>query len=142
MATISLDIAKKIADAAFVEGKARNLINMSVVVVDQGANIRVANRADGQGQFGVDLALGKARTALGFSRSSLELAKYFGQYPATTTGITAVTGGKFIPLGGGVVVTNEEGEILGGAGVAGGAPETDHATIVAAVESVGLKVLP
>ena len=136
---ISLDLANKIASAAFAEGQTRGLGQMSVVVTDASGAIRVAMRGDGVGTFGVEIAQGKAATALGFNRSSLTLATWFGQNGAATAGLGAVTGGRFLPLGGGVVIQDEQGVTIGAAAVAGGAPEIDHATIVAALGTVGLK---
>jgi glc operon protein GlcG len=135
---ITLDLANRIAVAAFAEGKMRGLANMSVVVTDASGAIRLAMRGDGVGTFGVDIAKGKAATALGFNVSSLKLGEWFGQNGAATAGLSAVTGGQFLPLGGGVVVRDEARAVIGAAAVAGGAPETDHAVIVAAVVSAGL----
>jgi uncharacterized protein GlcG (DUF336 family) len=135
---ITLHIANRIAVAAFEEGKARGVLHMSVVVTDASGAIRVAMRGDGVGTFGVDIAKGKAATALGFNTSSLQLGEWFGQNVAATAGLAAVTDGQFLPLGGGVIVQDEAGVTIGAAAVAGGAPETDHAVVVAAVKAVGL----
>jgi uncharacterized protein GlcG (DUF336 family) len=96
-------------------------------------------RSDAQGNFGVDTALGKARSALGFGRSSWSLQKTFVD-PCGVAAITAATGGAFVPLGGGVVV-QRDGATIGAASISGGMPEVDHDIIVAAVESVGLSAL-
>jgi uncharacterized protein GlcG (DUF336 family) len=97
-------------------------------------------RADSQGIFGVHTAHSKAQTALGFFRSSLQLGKYFLDHVAATAVITAATEGRFMPLGGGVLVRDDMGETIGAAGVSGGAPEIDDEIITAAVRSVGLTV--
>lgn len=136
---ITLDVANTLAWAAFAEGEARGLDHMSVVVTDASGAIRVAMRGDGVGTFGIDIAKGKAATALGFNASSLTLGAWFGQNGAATAGLTAVTDGRFLPLGGGVIIQDEQGVTIGAAAVAGGAPETDHATIVAALNAIGLK---
>ncbi len=135
---ISLETAKKILDFAFKEAKERGVHNAAVVVTDVGGNIRAAQRSDSFGNFGTDVALAKARTALGFSNSSLKIGEIFSPRPSTVVGLNGAVHGQFLPLGGGVVVKSESGDIIGGAAYAGGAPETDHAIIVAAVKSVGL----
>ena len=135
---ITLEIAQRIALAAFEEGRARGLAAMSVVVTDSGGHIRLAMRGDGVGTFGIDIAKGKAATALGFNSSSLKLGAYFGQNAASTAGLTAVTNGQFLPLGGGVIIQDSDGVTVGAAAVAGGAPEIDHAVIMAAVKAAGL----
>jgi uncharacterized protein GlcG (DUF336 family) len=137
--TLTLDLASEIARTAFRDGQARGLKVMSVVITDPGGHIRLAMRSDAQGNFGIDTALGKARSALGFGRSSWSLQKTFVD-PCGVAAITAATGGAFVPLGGGVVV-QRDGVTVGAASISGGMPDVDHEVIVAAVEAAGLSVL-
>jgi uncharacterized protein GlcG (DUF336 family) len=132
--------ALAIAESAFTEGEARGVVNMSVVITDPGGHTRVAMRSDTQGIFGVDTATAKAVTALGFNRSTLALASLFT--PQATTGVAAATGGRFAPLGGGVVIINDDGGILGAAAVSGGMPDVDHEIITVALNAHGFKTLP
>ena len=140
MHMITLETARKIADAAMADAQKRNIAKWSVVVTDQGGNIRIAMRADASGNFGVDIARGKALSALGFNLSSLKLAQNFGASPSFTAAINAATGGGFVPLGGGVVVVNAAAVIIGAAAFAGAMPEVDDEIITAAVRSAGLAV--
>ena len=137
--TLTLEVATEIARSAFAAGEAQGLKTMSVVVTDPGGHIRLAMRSNAQGNFGIDTALGKARSALGFNRSSWSLQKTFAD-PCAVAAITAATGGAFVPLGGAVVVQND-GVTIGAASISGGMPEVDHNIIVAAVEASGLSVL-
>lgn len=137
--TLTLDIATEIARRAFADGPTHGVKVMSVVITDPGGHIRLAMRGDTQGNFGVDTALGKARAALGFNRSSWALQQIFTD-PCGVAAITAATGGAFVPLGGAVVV-QRDGVTVGAASISGGLPDVDHAIITAAVEAVGLSVL-
>lgn len=138
--SLKLAEALSLAHAALAEAEKRSIVKISVVVTDPGGHVRVAMRTDGQGIFGVDTAHAKAVTALGFNRATLPLTPLFSDQ--ATAAIAGATGGRFAPLGGGVVVTGADGEIVGGAAVSGGLPEVDHEIIVAAVESLGLHTLP
>lgn len=140
MASIPLKAALDIAQTAFAEGEKCGVVNMSVVVTDAGGHVRLAMRADGQGIFGVETAQGKCTAALGFNRTSLHLSKIFDN-AAAVAALQGATKGKFVPLGGAVVVTDADGDIIGAAGVSGGLPDVDEEIIVAAVEAAGLKVL-
>ncbi|WP_404479987.1 heme-binding protein [Novosphingobium sp. BL-52-GroH] len=140
MASIPLKVATEIAAIAYAEGEKRGVVNMSVVVTDAGGHIRLAMRADRQGIFGVETAQAKCTAALGFNRPSLHLAKVFDN-AAAVAGLQGAVNGKFLPLGGAVVVLDQDDDIVGAAGVSGGLPEADEEIIVAAVEAVGLKVL-
>jgi uncharacterized protein GlcG (DUF336 family) len=137
--SILLTDARAVADAAFAEASQRGLTKLSVVVTDPGGHIRFAMRSDGQGIFGVDTATAKAISALGFNRPTLALTPLFSDQ--ATAAITAATGGRFAPLGGGVVIIDRMGTIVGAAGLSGGLPETDDAVIVAAVEACGFQTL-
>lgn len=137
---LSLEVSRRIADAALREAAKRNIQKAAVVVTDAGGAIRVALRADAAGSFGVDTARGKAQAALGFNMSSLKLAAVFGGSPASTAAINGATGGRFVPIGGGVLVVNGEGDIIGAAALSGGAPELDDEVIVHAVRAAGLDV--
>lgn len=140
MTEITLEQAQAIVSAAIREAAAAGLGAASVVVADPGGNIRAAARTDAAPPFGIDIAKAKAKTALGFRRSSLKIAAIFGDKPAAVTGLAGAVG-TFLPLGGGIVITDSEGHAIGGAALAGGAPETDHAIIAAAVAAAGLSVL-
>jgi uncharacterized protein GlcG (DUF336 family) len=137
MASITLAAARIIADVAFAEGEALGIAKMSVVVTDAGGHIRLALRNDAQGIFGVETAQAKCTAALGFGRSSLALAAIFSN-PSAVAGLQGAVKGKFLPLGGAIVVADVNGDIVGAAGVSGGLPDVDHAIICKAVEAAGL----
>lgn len=124
---IPLKVALQLAGIAYAEGEKRGVVNMSVLVTDIGGNSRLAMRADGQGMFGIDTATGKAQAALGFNRTSLHLSKIFTE-PVAVAAINGATGGRFVPLGGGVMV-QQDGVTVGGAAVSGGLPDVDEAII-------------
>ena len=113
---------------------------MSIVVTDPGGDIRLAMRSDAQGIFGVQTATAKAVSALGYNRPTVALTPLFS--PEAVAGITAATGGRFAPIGGGVVITDADGVIVGGAGISGGPPAIDHEIVVAALEACGFQTLP
>ncbi len=140
MTEINLAQAKAIIAAAMEGATAKGLGGACVVITDPAGAIRAAERTDAAGPFGVDIARAKARTALGFRRSSIKTAAVFGDKPAVVTGLNAAVEGAFLPLGGGVVVTAIDGAIVGAAALAGGAPDIDHEIIAAAVASVGLSI--
>jgi len=140
MSEITLAQAKAVVAAALEGAAAKGLAGVSVVVTDPSGAIRAAERSDAAGPFGVDIARAKARTALGFRRSSIKTAAVFGDKPAVVTGLNAAIEWPLLPLGGGVVVVDAEGAIVGGAGLAGGLPEVDHEIITGAVAAAGLAI--
>ena len=138
MIAISLTKAREIADAAFAAAETRGISNISVVITDRGGDIRLAMRSDAQGAFGVMTAQAKAQTALGFYLSSWKLSQIFAEQASSTIGINAAVGGKFIPIGGAILVCNAADEVIGAASISGGNPQADHDIITEAVLAVGL----
>ena len=51
-----------------------------------------------------------------------------------------MTEGRVVPLPGGVLVKNEEGEIIAAVGAAGGVSSEDEACVIKAIEAAGLNV--
>jgi uncharacterized protein GlcG (DUF336 family) len=141
MSDLTLDAATAIAKAAFDVGRAAGVTAMTVVVTDAGGHIRLALRADGVGTFGVRIALGKCRSALGFGRSTLALGKAFTD-PVKVAALTAVTDGEFLPIGGGVRIKSADGAVIGAAAAAGSSPENDDAFILAGLKAAGLETDP
>ncbi|MDB5582966.1 MAG: GlcG protein [Bradyrhizobium sp.] len=138
MSEISLDQARAIVSAAIRHAAERGVAGATAVVTDRGGFIRAAERADAAPGFGVDIAVAKARTALGFGRSTAALAAAFGDKPSLVTGLNAAVGSVFLPVGGGVIVLDAQGEPLGAAAATGGAPDVDHAAITAALADAGI----
>ena len=68
--TLPLDDARKIIAATMAEGEARKLQPLTVVVLDAGGNVVSMDRADGAGMMRTEVALGKARAALGIGIDS------------------------------------------------------------------------
>jgi uncharacterized protein GlcG (DUF336 family) len=141
MSEVDLAQAQAIVAHALSEAAGRGMAGVSVVVTDPGGALRASARSDGAGPFGVDIALAKARTALGFRRSSIKTAAVFGDKPAIVTGLNAAVGSAFLPLGGGVVIVGAGGDPIGAAGVAGGLPEVDHEIVAGSVAAAGLAIL-
>ena len=137
--SITLEQAQAVAAQAFAEAAKVNLTVMSVVITDAGGHIRLAMRSDAQGIFGIDSAIGKARSALGFNRSSLLLSKTFVD-PCGVAALNGATHGAFTPLGGGVVV-QRDGVTVGAAAISGGMPDVDDALIRTALEACGFTAL-
>jgi len=138
--TITLAQANTIALAALDAGRSEDIMALTVVVTDAGGCLRSAMRADGVGNFGIEIALAKASTALGFGMSSGAVASMLGGNQGLVTGIAGATGGRFLPLGGGILIRDAAGVLLGAAAVAGSLPENDERFAAAGVRAAGLVV--
>ena len=130
---LSLNLAKTIAEAALAECKGRGF-HTSVAVVDRSGNLLVVLRDELASPATIDMAKGKAYTAMVFRSSTADFQKATASDPArlpqrNVPGILA--------LGGGVPIT-VNGEILGGIASSGSSQKDDdecaHAGVAKAAE--------
>lgn len=98
---------------------------MNIAVVDDGANLVAFASMDGTKLIGVDIAQRKALTAVYFQTDTRDLVPLV-QPGAPLFGIESTTAGRLVVFGGGVLLRDADGEIVGGVGVSAGTVEEDH----------------
>lgn len=114
----SLEDAKKIGAAAAAEAK-KNKWNMAIAIVDDGGHLVYFERID-ETQFGsVDVAIGKARTAVAFKRPTKALEDALN---ANQPAILSFP--NTLPREGGLPIL-QDGKVVGGIGVSGGTSSQD-----------------
>lgn len=114
----SLEDAKKIGAAAATEAK-KNKWNMAIAIVDDGGHLVYFERID-ETQFGsVDVAIGKARTAVAFKRPTKALEDALN---ANQPAILSFP--NTLPREGGLPIL-QDGKVVGGIGVSGGTSSQD-----------------
>jgi uncharacterized protein GlcG (DUF336 family) len=113
---LTLDAAKKMAAAAEAEA-AKNKWNVVIAVVDDGGHLMYLQRLDGTQTGSIDIAIGKARTAMAFKRPT----KVFDDLTKTRPAIVSLNGTL---LEGGVPIT-VDGQVIGAVGVSGVTSQQD-----------------
>jgi uncharacterized protein GlcG (DUF336 family) len=126
--SLSLEDAKKAAAAAAAEAK-KNKWYMAIAVVDDGGHLVYFERIDETQIGSVDIAIGKARTAVAFKRptKALEDALNSGQY-------AVLTFPNSLPREGGLPILFD-GKVAGGIGVSGGKSSEDAQVAKAGVDA-------
>jgi glc operon protein GlcG len=114
--TLTLEGAKRVANAAIDYAKSHNAPGASVAVVDAGGHTIFLERLDGTFSAGSDISIGKARTAVVFKRATRGIEEGINKGRTAMVDVAAVT--WFTPLQGGVPVV-AGGQIVGGIGVSG-----------------------
>ena len=141
MSSITLSQASIVVDAALAKARAMALAPMTVVVLDAGGHMVALKREDGSGILRVEIAGGKAWGALGIGAGSRVLADRVGTGPAGEAFVTAAavaSGGRLVPVAGGVLVRDSSGAIIGAVGVSGDLSDKDEACALAGLEAAGL----
>ncbi|WP_289041488.1 heme-binding protein [uncultured Aliiroseovarius sp.] len=138
MNRISLEAARIIVRETLNHAEKAKMKPLSVAVVDAGGHVIAFERSDGAPVGRFDLAHGKAygSVMLGIGgtaqRDRAEAQAYF------IAAANAAYGGKLVPVPGGFVVRNSEGDIIGGLGVSGDTSENDLAAGEAGIVAAGL----
>lgn len=114
--------AEQVLQGALVKAKAQG-VPMNIAVVDAGGHLKAFVRQDGAFLGSVDVAIKKAVTARYFNMPTATLGAA-AQPGQSLFGIEVSNDGLII-FGGGVLLTNKDGVIIGAIGVSGGSVEED-----------------
>ncbi len=132
MTSLSLAKAELLAKTALASAREKGLNPMSIAVIDASLYVKFALREDGAGLGGIDIAAGKARAALTFGCSSQQIADALAGNPLAGPSVLVALQGRAVLLGGGVLIKDESGAILGAIGAAGDSPGNDESIVLAA----------
>lgn len=123
--------------------RGKNMPPIAVAVLDTGAHLKALQREDGVSFLRVQIAQAKAWGALGMATNTALIADRYSQddlQKGFINALNTMTGGQVLPLPGGVLVRNGEGDIVGAVGAAGGVSTDDEACVIAAIEAIGFRI--
>ena len=140
--SLTLEAAARMVDAAIATRRREGLLPLAVAVLDAGAHLVAFKREDGCGVMRFDIALGKAHGALGMGMSSRLIRDRLAQRPAFQGALAAASGGRFIPVPGGVLILDSNGAAIGAVGISGDASDKDEYCAIQAVQEAGLASEP
>ena len=133
-----LEPADMIADKALQKGRELRFTPLTVVVLDAGGQMKVLKRDDNASLLRPEIAFGKAWGVLGMGFGGRELARRAEQMPVFFNALNAMSGGRMVPLPGGVLIRNSGGQLIGSVGISGDTSDNDEICAVHGVEAAGL----
>ena len=98
-------------------------VPMNIAVVDAGGNLKAFTRMDGAFLGSIDVSIGKARTARLFNMPTSALGA--ASQPGKELYGIEVTNNGLVIFGGGELLKNKDGVIVGAIGVSGGSVAED-----------------
>lgn len=98
-------------------------VPMNIAVVDAGGNLKAFTRMDGAFLGSIDISIGKARTARLFNMPTSALGA--ASQPGKELYGIEVTNNGLVIFGGGELLKNKDGVIVGAVGVSGGSVAED-----------------
>ena len=135
---LTLEKASIICDKALEKAREMKIRPLCIAVLDDGGHLKALKREDGASALRSSIATGKAWGAIGMGESSRSLENRLKERPAFLAALSDMSGGKVVPVPGGVLII-EGDDILGAAGASGGTADEDEACVLAGIQAVGLQ---
>ena len=139
MSTVTLAQADSIIAAVLVRARELKCRPMAVVVTDQGAHATAFKKEDGSAMMRLEMAMGKAYAALALGRSSSLVRKRAEERPLFMSYLMSASEGQIFAEGGGMLIRDQSGELIGAVGVTGDTQERDEELAAHGIRAAGLK---
>jgi uncharacterized protein GlcG (DUF336 family) len=136
---ISLAQAERIIDAIIARGAALDCRPISVIVVEPGCKVKAFKKEDGASMIRFEMAFGKAYAALSLGRSSKLVRERAVERPIFMRYLIAASGEQIFPEGGGMLVRDDNGDVIGAVGVTGDTEDRDEELAIHGIRAAGLK---
>jgi uncharacterized protein GlcG (DUF336 family) len=140
MSVITLKQAEAIIDAILSRGRELSCRPLSVVVTDPGAHATAFKKEDGSAMIRFEMAMGKAYAALALGRSSSLVRVRAEERPLFMSYLMSASDGKIFAEGGGMLIRDAGGEVIGAVGVTGDTQERDEELAAHGIRAAGLKI--
>jgi len=135
---LTLEQANTAATTALRVGRDRGFQPLTVVVLDAGGHLVALQREDGSGILRVEVAVGKAYGCLGVGTSSRAIGKAAVERPHFGVALAVASGGRVVPVPGGVLMRDQTGTIVGAVGISGDVSDNDELCAIEGVKAAGL----
>ena len=141
MSELTLDIARKILDAALAKAVEKKIKPLVITVLDARGAVKVTAAQDGTSLMRAEIAHGKAYGALALGMGSRALFQRAQEQAYFVSAINTMAKGQLVPVPGGVLI-QKDGALLGAVGVSGDTSDNDEICAIAGIEAAGLKANP
>jgi len=139
MSEVTLEQSERIINAVLARGRELNCRPLAVAVTDPGAHVKAFKKEDDSAMMRFEMAMGKAYAALALRRSSSLVRVRNEEKPQFMSYLINASGGKIFPEGGGRLIRNERGEVIGAVGVTGDVETRDEELAEHGIRAAGLK---
>jgi uncharacterized protein GlcG (DUF336 family) len=139
MTVITLDQANRIISAIIKRGAELNLRPISAVVVEPGCVVKAFQKEDGASMMRFEMAYGKCYAALSLGRNSSLVKARQQEKPDFVRFLIAASDERLFAEGGGMLIRNDNGDVIGAVGVTGDTEERDDDLAEHGIHAAGLK---
>lgn len=135
---LTLAQAKQIIEHTLAAQASNGFKPMAVVVLGSAGTIKASESQDGTSLLRPKVAHGKAYGAISLGIGSRALFERAKNEPFFIQAVNSLCDGALVPVAGGVLVRNSDGELIGSVGVTGDTSDNDELCAVAGIEAAGL----
>jgi len=136
---INLAQSNRIIESIFARGRELGCRSLSVVIVEPGAKVKAFQKEDDSSMMRFEMAFGKAYAALALGRSSSLVRMRTEERPLFMQYLIRASDDQIFPEGGGMLLRDKDGELLGAVGVTGDTQERDEELAAYGIRAAGLK---
>src|SRR6202045_4011334 len=139
MRALSLEQANAIIAATFAAAKKERCRPMSAIVLDAGGRVKAFQKQDGASMLRFEVCYCKAYASLALGRPSKLVLQKANDKPLFMQSIDNLADYPLFLEGGGQLIRDQEGEVMGAIGVTGDANEMDDICAIAGIHAAALR---
>jgi uncharacterized protein GlcG (DUF336 family) len=149
---VGLGAVRTIVDQALAHARGSDFPPMTVAVLDAAGQLVAFAREDGSSLLRGRIARAKARgprhaapstwASAARSLAARSLAARAAAHPAFINSVVALADGDLVPAAGGVLVRDDDNNVIGAVGVSGSLPDDDEACAIHGIAAAGLRADP
>lgn len=136
---VTLAQAENIIDAILARGRELDCRPLAVVVMEPGGHVKAFKKEDDSAMMRFEMACGKAYAALALGRSSSLVRQRTEERPLFMNFLIEASEGRIFPEGGGRLIRDAAGEVIGAVGVTGDLETRDEELAAHGIRAAGLK---
>ena len=129
---MKLETAQTIVQAALAHARKSKFKPLTMALLDARGALKIAVAEDGTSLKRPEIAHGKAYGAIALGMGSRAIQVRAETQPSFVAAVTHAVGGALIPVAGGVLIKDAQGQLLGATS------DNDEAAAVAGIKAAGL----
>ena len=142
MKKINKSNAMKIVESAIKKARDLELNPIMVVILDDRGAIKACLGEDGISPLRFKIAFGKANGAYQMGMGSRALFNRAEQQAYFINSVNNLADGNLVPVPGGVLIRDEENNIIGSIGISGDSSDNDEIAAIEALKNEGFNADP
>ncbi len=139
MTKLNYQTAQNLVTKAIQHASTEKYAPLAVIVLDARGALKAAGAQDGVSLMRWKIAFGKANGALALGMGSRKIGLMAVDRPHFISALSPIIEGGLVPVAGGVLILNANGDVLGAVGISGDTSDNDEAAACAAISHEGLQ---